>query len=153
MIAMELLEGSTLGQLISDRSLTTDRILDYAIRVSDALDVAHTHGIVHRDIKPANIFVNRKGVVKVLDFGLAKLAVDRHAVAQTIGATAANPASYLTSPGMAVGTAAYMSPEQARGEELDGRSDLFSFGAVLYEMATGQIPFEGATSAVVFAGI
>ena len=153
MIAMELLEGSTLGQLISDRSLTTDRILDYAIRVSDALDVAHTHGIVHRDIKPANIFVNRKGVVKVLDFGLAKLAVDRHAVAQTIGATAANPASYLTSPGMAVGTAAYMSPEQARGEELDGRSDLFSFGAVLYEMSTGKVPFEGATSAVIFAGI
>ncbi len=153
MIAMELLEGCTLSQLIADRTLNTDRTLDIAIQVSDALDVAHAHGIVHRDIKPANIFVTRKNVVKVLDFGLAKLAVDRHAVAQTIGATVGDPASYLTSPGMAVGTAAYMSPEQAKGEDLDGRSDLFSFGAVLYEMATGKIPFEGATSAVIFAGI
>lgn len=153
MIAMEMLEGSTLAQLIADRTLTTDRIIDIGIQVSDALDVAHAHGIVHRDIKPANIFVTKKGIVKVLDFGLAKLAVDRHAVAQTIGATAGDPASYLTSPGMAVGTAAYMSPEQARGEDLDGRSDLFSFGAVLYEMATGKVPFEGSTSAVIFAGI
>ncbi|ABF41717.1 serine/threonine protein kinase [Candidatus Koribacter versatilis Ellin345] len=152
-IAMELLEGSTLGQLIVDGTLNTDRILDIAIQVSDALDVAHAHGIVHRDIKPANIFVTRKSVVKVLDFGLAKLAVDRHAVAQTIGATAADPTSYLTSPGMAVGTAAYMSPEQARGEDLDGRSDLFSFGSVLYEMCTGRLPFEGTTSPVIFAGI
>lgn len=153
LIAMELLEGATLGQLIGDRSLTLDRILEIGIQVSDALDVAHTHGIVHRDIKPANIFVSKKGVVKVLDFGLAKLAVDRHAMAQTIGATAAEPPSFLTSPGMAVGTAAYMSPEQARGEDLDGRSDLFSFGGVLYEMCTGKVPFEGATSAVIFAGI
>jgi serine/threonine protein kinase len=153
MIAMELLEGFTLAQLIADRNLTTDRILDIGIQVSDALDVANTHGIVHRDIKPANIFVTKKGTVKVLDFGLAKLAADRHAVAHTIGATSAEPASYLTSPGMAVGTAAYMSPEQARGEDLDGRSDLFSFGAVLYEMATGKVPFEGSTSAVIFAGI
>ncbi len=153
MIAMELLEGCTLGQLIADGTLNTDRVLDAAIQVSDALDVAHAHGIVHRDIKPANIFVTKKGVVKVLDFGLAKLAVDRHAVAQTIGATSGDPDSYLTSPGMAVGTAAYMSPEQARGEELDGRSDLFSFGAVLYEMCTGRVPFEGATSPVIFAGI
>jgi eukaryotic-like serine/threonine-protein kinase len=153
MIAMELLEGSTLSQLIADRTLNIDKILDIGIQVSDALDAAHTHGIVHRDIKPANIFVNKKGVVKVLDFGLAKLAVDRHAVAQTIGATAADPASYLTSPGMAVGTAAYMSPEQARGEDLDGRSDLFSFGGVLYEVCTRKVPFEGSTSAVIFAGI
>jgi serine/threonine protein kinase len=153
MIAMELLEGCTLGQLIADRTLNTDRTLDIAIQVSDALDAAHSHGLVHRDIKPANIFVTKKGVVKVLDFGLAKLAVDRHAVAQTVGATLGDPASYLTSPGMAVGTAAYMSPEQARGEDLDGRSDLFSFGGVLYEMVTGKIPFEGATSAVIFAGI
>jgi serine/threonine protein kinase len=146
MIAMELLEGGTLAALIAQGGMSTERILDIAIQVSDALDVAHAHGIVHRDIKPANIFVTRKGVVKVL-------AVDRHAVAQTMGATVGDPPSYLTSPGMAVGTAAYMSPEQARGEELDGRSDLFSFGSVLYEMSTGKVPFEGATSAVMFAGI
>ena len=153
MIAMELLEGSTLGHVIGNGGLSTDRILDIGIQVSDALDVAHAHGIVHRDIKPANIFLTRKNAVKVLDFGLAKFATDRRAVAQTFAATSSEPPSYLTSPGMAVGTAAYMSPEQARGEELDGRSDLFSFGSVLYEMCTGRVPFEGATSPVIFAGI
>ena len=153
-IAMELLEGQSLEQKIDGNPLPLDKIIDIGIQVSDGLDVAHSKGIVHRDLKPANIFVTSRGQAKILDFGLAKLIYDRRAALETVGGDAptASPLM-LTSPGTAVGTVAYMSPEQARGEELDARSDLFSFGAILYEMATGKIPFEGNTSAVIFQGI
>jgi serine/threonine protein kinase len=156
MIVMELLQGQTLDQLIAGIPLKTSDLLDISIQIAEALDAAHQHGIVHRDIKPSNIFVTTRGVAKVLDFGLAKLARQKKAVAETVGAMTASDATspgYLTSPGAAVGTVAYMSPEQARGEELDGRSDLFSFGSVMYQMATGQMPFQGGTSAVIFAKI
>jgi len=150
-IAMELLEGESLGERLLARPLTNDQILDIAIQVSDALDGAHRKGIVHRDIKPANIFITSRGRAKVLDFGLAKLAREHEQAAVTAGATLDSP--MLTSPGATVGTVAYMSPEQARGEEVDARSDLFSFGAVLYQMATGKLPFDGPTSAVIFHAI
>jgi eukaryotic-like serine/threonine-protein kinase len=146
-IVMELLEGATLKHWIQSGSLTIDQILDFAAQIADALYAAHAKGIIHRDIKPANIFVTDRDQIKVLDFGLAKVA-DEHAQLAS-GATA----DFVTAPGIAVGTAAYMSPEQVRGESLDTRADLFSFGAVLYEMATGQLPFPGATSGVVFDGI
>src|ERR1051326_5349021 len=149
-IAMELLEGQSLDLKLLGAALPLDRMLDIGIQLADALDVAHTKGIIHRDIKPANIFLTQRGQVKILDFGLAKLtgAVET----ETAGLTQDLPA-HLTSPGATVGTVAYMSPEQARGEQLDPRTDLFSLGAVLYQMATGQLPFPGNTSAVIFNGI
>jgi len=152
-IAMELLEGQNLDQKLHSGPLPTDRLLDIAIQLADALDAAHAKGIIHRDIKPANIFITPRGQVKVLDFGLAKLARPEMAM-ETIGATQDSPApANLTSPGATVGTISYMSPEQARGEDLDTRTDLFSMGTVLYQMATGKMPFAGATSAVVFHAI
>jgi eukaryotic-like serine/threonine-protein kinase len=153
-IAMELLEGESLNEKIKGSALPLDRIIDIGIQMSDGLDAAHSKGIVHRDLKPANIFVTVRGQAKILDFGLAKLVHEGRPALETVGGDAATLAPMqLTSPGTAVGTIAYMSPEQARGEELDARSDLFSVGAILYEMATGKVPFEGATSAVVFQGI
>ena len=155
-IVMELLEGQPLKHMISGKPLPGTQILEITIQIADALEAAHDSGIIHRDLKPANIFLTKRGQAKVLDFGLAKLVPSARQIPQDVGPAAMPTLSgidHLTSTGVALGTVAYMSPEQARGEELDRRSDLFSLGAVLYEMATGRLAFGGGTTAVVFEAI